>query len=174
MAKRKKRSKAGRPSESPVTLPAHREQAGAKARARREPDRIEPTPQMKRHKAIASGGEVGDPLSYLPIAQELREALDTFFAHARAAGWGVRCKTATLDDSPRGPAQDPEIEEARDLYNAGRYDAADAALLLAGKDAHRAVHTLRCMRREPQHLESLIAGAKALAGHYHIKMEDAA
>lgn len=173
MAKRKKRNKAGRPSGAPVTLPAHREQTGARER-RREPDRIEPTPQMKRHKAIASGGEVGNPLSYLPIAAELREALDTYFSHKRAAGWGVQCRTATLDDSPRGPAQDAMLEEARDEYNAGRYELADAALREAGRHAHRAVSNIFAFRQMTGSLDDLEAGARALAKHYRINVEEAA
>lgn len=141
---------------------------------RREPDRIEPTPQMKRHKAIASGGEVGNPLSYLPIAAELREALDTYFSHKRAAGWGVQCRTTTLDDSPRGPAQDAMLEAARDEYNAGRYELADAALREAGHHAHRAVNNIFAFRQMTGSLDDLEAGARALAKHYRINVEKAA
>jgi hypothetical protein len=145
-----------------------------KLKARRTPDRVEPTPQMKRHKAIASGGEVGNPLSYLPVRDEFRQALDLFFIHKRAAGWGVKCKVATLDDSPRGPAIDPELEAADDLIRAGRYEAADGALLQAGTAAHRQVHNLFAFREVTGSLRDLEAGARALCEHYHIGLEAAA
>lgn len=148
--------------------------ACGKLKARRAPDRIEPTPQMKRHKAIASGGEVGNPLSYLPIRDEYRQALDLFFIHKRAAGWGERVCSSGFDDTPRGPDIDPENDEARDLYNANRYELADTALVQAGKDAHRAVHNLFAFKRAPASLEDLEHGAKALCEHYHIGLEAAA
>lgn len=139
------------------------------------PERIEMTPQMKRHKAIASGGEVGNPLSYLPICQEYRHALGIFFDQASRAGWGVRVKTADLDPVRRGGDLDEEQAEARDLICKATYEEADAALLLAGKWAHRAVHELRCFRRASGDLSSLEAGAKALCDVYRIEIvEDAA
>lgn len=133
-----------------------------KPEGRREPDKIELTPQMKRHKAIASGGEVGNPLSYAPLSDMHRDALDLFYHHKSAAGFHVICKTSTLDDTGGGISVTDDFEDEK---RAERYTKADNALKQAGRKARNAVHDVHTHRRINS-LEDLAHGAQALAEHY--------
>lgn len=133
-----------------------------KPEGRRKPDKIELTPQMKRHKAIASGGEVGNPLSYAPLSDMHRDALELFCHHKNAAGFAIRCKTSSLDDSGGGISVSDDFEDEK---RADRYYSADDALKQAGHKARQAVHDMHIHRRINS-LEDLAHGAQALSEHY--------
>ncbi len=144
------------------------------AQTRREADRVEPTPEMAAHKAQAQGGEVGNPLSYIPgLSDPQREALERYFSLRRAAGWGVKRTTARYDDPVTAGADEQDREE-QERKTQAFYSACDRALMEAGKDAHRAVANLFSFRQLLGSLSDLQAGANALARFFRIDMRDAA
>ncbi len=143
------------------------------AATRREADRVDPTPEMARKKRATGGGEIGDPLTCLPLTDPQREALSLYFSRRRAAGWGVRRITAQYDDPMFLGGEEAESEE-RERRNKALYEACDKALLGAGKDAHRAVANLFSFRCLTGSVSDLIAGANALMAHFGIAQERAA
>ena len=137
-----------------------------------KPDRIDPTPEMTRHKREASGQEVGAALSYLDLTGAQKEALTKYFITAHAAGWGSRMKTSSLKDSIAGGTA-PTHSEERDKARADEYERARAALDLEGLLVVQIVERVRLAHNrvdmEGRYIAALRSGADALARHFKIK-----
>lgn len=159
-------AKAGRPRKA-----GKRTDSGALKRA---PDRIEPTPQMKRHKRACGGAEVGDPLAFIALQDAEREAIARYCSARRAAGWGHPRVTASYDAAPLGDDLPEDIQQARDLHASANYEGADAALVMAGQAAHRAIANYYSFNRVMGCVQDFKDGAAALADYFHIHIEESA
>ena len=137
-----------------------------------KPDRIDPTPEMTRHKREAKGQEVGAALSYLDLTPAQKEALTKYFITAHAAGWGSRMKTSSLKDSIAGGTA-PVFSEDRDELRADEYERARSALDGEGLFAVQIVERIRLAQNrvelEGRYMAALQCGADALARHFKIK-----
>ncbi|MED5549858.1 MAG: hypothetical protein VX529_10925 [Pseudomonadota bacterium] len=162
----------GRPRKIGKREPNGRPQRDA-ADVRREADRIDPTPEMARKKRAVDGGEIADPLNYVPLANYQREAISRYCSLRRAAGWGHQRITAQYDDPLFLGSEEADTEE-RDRRVKARYEAADSALLDAGARAHRAVANLYSFQCVMGSVADLERGADALAMFFRIPTERAA
>ena len=137
-----------------------------------KPDRIDPTPEMTRHKREVSGQEVGAALSYLDLTGAQKEALTKYFITAHAAGWGSRMKTSSLKDSIAGGTA-PIHSDERDKARADEYERARVSLDAEGLFTVQIVERIRLAHNrvelEGRYLAGLRAGADALAVHFKIK-----
>ena len=144
------------------------------ASARREADRIDPTPEMARKKRAVDGAEVGDPLGYVALTNPQREALDRYCSLRRAAGWGVRRITAQYDDPMFLGGEEGIDREEREKRIKEFYESCDAALLEAGPGPHRTVCNLFSFRSVMGSLADLRRGADALARFFGLERREAA
>jgi len=169
-------SKRGRPRKV-----GKRTKGGRLKKRRYLPDRVEPTPEMKRHKRMASDQEVGNPLSYIKeLSNAQKEALTAYFGLCRvgAPERRVGIKTSSLADYIGGGRGGMESDEERDRAIKASVEAAQGVLKGESPFCFFTVEFIRLSTNEvklsPRHLEALQAGATALMDHFHIKEERAA
>ena len=153
---------------------------GGRLKERKEkPDKIEPTPEMKKRKRSIGGQEVGNPLSYLDLSDAQREALSKYFSICRSAApeRRVGLKTSSLKDFIAGGGADYTDDDQRDIAAKMACEAAQAVLNAQGKFVFVTVEFIRLstsrVNVSERYHDALTKGANALMGHFHIREEKA-
>jgi hypothetical protein len=152
-----------------------RTKSGRLQRAESTPREMDagPTPELEALKAKVGGRDLGDNLSFIPLAQHQRQAL-TDFSRLTSKFFYGEPKTSSLSEMIGGSRAPHAVETEREREDWLKYKAANKALLAAGTEAHRTVLNLHAIRFHMGSLRALQAGAEALADFFGIQRERAA